>query len=80
MRDGAAPLEIVDADGVARQIDLDRKSARALYKEAYRKAQDAGFQFASVQLEPQQKLIEIVRSSRALALEGVGGDEDADDS
>lgn len=80
VRDGPAPLEIVDADGGVRPIELDRASARALYEEAYEKAKRAGFQFESLTLKPQPKLIEIVRKSRELALASAGGDEDADEA
>jgi CRISPR-associated protein Csb1 len=79
VRDGAAPLEIVDADGVPRPIALDRETARALYQEAYDHACAVGFSFASLTLEPQPKLIEIVRRSRELALAGAGGGDDAED-
>ncbi|TVQ52767.1 MAG: type I-U CRISPR-associated protein Cas7 [Rhodobacteraceae bacterium] len=79
VREGAAPLEIVDADGVPRLVALDREAARKLYREAYDRACAAGFAFASLTLEPQEKLIEIVRRSRELALAGAGGGDDADD-
>ena len=78
--DGAAPLELVRADGATESIELDRKQARALYEEAHAQAVSAGFQFQSITLKPQPKLVEIVRRSRELALEGSGGDEDDGDS
>lgn len=72
--DGSAPLELVRADGATGAFDLDRKAARALYREAYARAESAGFNFRSLMLEPQDKLVRIVRSSRELALQGEGGD------
>lgn len=72
--DGSAPLELVRADGAAGAFELDREAARALYREAYARAESAGFNFRSLMLEPQDKLVRIVRSSRELALQGEGGD------
>ena len=77
--DGSAPLELVRADGSTETVDLDRKQARALYSDIYARAEAAGFRFESVVLTPQDKLVEIVRRSRELALEGAGGEE-SDDS
>lgn len=74
--DGAAPLEIVHADGTTKTIELDRAEARELYLEAYRSAEKADFDFRSLTLTPQPKLVEIVRRSRELALEGAGRDEE----
>ena len=75
---GDAPLELVHADGSATVLELDRVSARALYREAYGEAEKAGFKFRSLTLEPQEKLVEIVRRSRELALEGEGGEDEND--
>ena len=77
--DGLAPLELVRADGSTETVDLDRDEARALYTEMYARAESAGFRFESIALTPQDKLVEIVRRSRELALEGAGGEE-SDDS
>ena len=66
-------------DGSTEAVDLDRERARALYRDAYAGAESAGFRFESIVLTPQDKLVEIVRRSRELALEGAGGEE-ADDS
>lgn len=74
--DGAAPLEVVHADGTTETIELDRAEARELYLESYRNAEKAGFGFRSLTLTPQPKLVEIVRRSRELALEGAGRDEE----
>ena len=77
--DGAAPLELVHADGSTAPLELDRAEARTLYREAYAQAEVAGFEFRSLTLEPQEKLVEIVRRSRQLALEGQGGESEDDD-
>lgn len=77
--DGYAPLELVRADGSTETVDLHRDEARALYTETYARAESAGFRFESIVLTPQDKLVEIVRRSRELALEGAGGEE-SDDS
>ena len=74
--EGPAPLELVSWDGSSTAVDFDRASARALYREAYRQAEDAGFAFRSLTLKPQDKLVEIVRRSKQLALEGEGGDDE----
>ena len=73
--DGQAFLEIVHADGSAESVEIDRTGARELYREAYVGAQAAGFEFRSLTLKPQSKLIEIVRRSRELALVGDGRDD-----
>ena len=74
--DGPAPLELVQADGQTVVVNLDtREQARTLYHEAYARAESAGFRFRSITLKPQEKLVEIVRRSRELALEGKGGEE-----
>ncbi len=77
--DGTAPLELVRTDGSTTPLELDRAAARTLYREAYAQAEAAGFQFRSLTLKPQDKLIEIIRRSRQLALEGQGGEDESDD-
>ena len=77
--DGDAPLELVHADGSTAPLELDRAAARALHREAWAQAEAAGFRFRSLTLEPQDKLVEIVRRSRQLALEGRGGESEGDD-
>lgn len=74
--DGDAPLELVHPDGSTTRLELDRATVRALYREAHAGAEEAGFQFRSLTLKPQEKLVEIVRRSRELALEGEGGESD----
>ena len=71
---GGAPFERVHADGSTTPFELDRTAARALYREAYTVAEEAGFRFRSLTLEPQAKLVEIVRRSRELTLEGKGAE------
>ena len=73
--DGEAPLEVVRADGSTAPLEIDRAAARALYREAYVQAEAVDFQFRSLRLTPQDKLVEIVRRSRQLALEGQGGEQ-----
>lgn len=79
--DGATPLELVHANGTTETVQLDRKLARALYREAFNTARDEaiGFNLLDVPLAltPQPKLVEIVRRSQELALSGAG--EGADD-
>ena len=75
--EGVAPLELVHWDGSSTAVDFDRDSAPVLYREAYRQAEAAGFAFRSLTLTPQDKLVEIVRKSRELALEGEGGDDES---
>ena len=77
--DGPAPLELVRADGSTEAVELDRDRAGKLYGDAYARAESAGFQFKSISLKPQDKLVEIVEHSQKLALEGAGGEE-SDDS
>ena len=75
--DGSGALELVRADGEAVSVALDRQLARQLYRNAYAEAEAAGFGFRSLTLKPQDKLVEIVRRSRQLALEGEGGEDGA---
>ena len=74
--DGPTPLELVHSDGSTEPIELDRDAARSLYRAAYSEAEAAGFEFKSLTLKPQDKLVEVVRRSRELAMEGAGGDND----
>ena len=74
--DGTAPFELVHADGSSEPLELDPASARALYRDSYIRAEAAGFRFKSLVLKPQNKLIEIVRRSRDLALGGEGGEDE----
>lgn len=73
--EGAAPLQLVRPDGSEGVFEFDRPAARALYRDAYAQAEAASFAFHSLTLKPQDKLVEIVRRSRELALEGKGGED-----
>ena len=75
--DGAAPLELVRWDGSTEAVELDRDSTRSLYQKAYWRAENSGFDFRPLSLKPQEKLVEIVRRSRELALEGSGGEDES---
>ena len=77
--EGAAPLELVHADGSTTLLELDRPASHALYREAYTQAEEVGFRFRSLTLKPQDKLVKIVRRSRQLALEGQGGESEDDE-
>ena len=67
--DGAAPMERVHVDGTTDPVSLDPEALRQRYDDAYDRAVAAGFDFRSLRLTPQPKLVEIVRRSRELALE-----------
>ena len=75
--DGDSSLELVQADGATRDCPMDRDGTLALYNEARANAERQGFAFQSLMLRPQDKLVEIIRQSRDLALAdaGDGGDE-----
>ena len=76
--DGRTPMELVHADGSTEAVDMDLEATRSLHEKAHAEAAAAGFGFRSLTLRPQPKLVEIVRLSRELALEGAGGEEDDD--
>lgn len=77
--EGAAPLELVAADGGATEVALSLADARALHEAAYDAAIVAGFALAAepVVLTPAPKLLHIVRESQARALADEGGEADA---
>ena len=62
--DGVAALELVHADGSKQPVEVSCREARDLYCEAYEAAEQAGIAFSSITLQPQPKLVEIVRRSR----------------
>lgn len=72
-----AALETVHPDGSTTPELIDSSTARTLYKEAFQAAKMAGLKMADepVLLKPQGKLVEIVRKSQHLALEGQGGED-----
>jgi CRISPR-associated protein Csb1 len=76
--DGRAPLELVHADGAVDRLEIDRPTARRLYKDAFDAARALGFNLSGepIRLVPQDKLVGIVRHSQRLALEGEGGEAD----
>lgn len=74
--DGKAPPQIVHPDGTTSETELNLEQTRTLYAEAYRAAQQAGFQLGTILLTPEKKLVTIVRESQRLALEGEGGEEE----
>jgi CRISPR-associated protein Csb1 len=76
--DGLAPLELIGFDGLTTTIDLDADGAAALHEQAFDAAVQAGFTLdpAPVILQPQAKLVELVRRSQDKAL----NDEAAPDS
>lgn len=78
--EGKAPLELVHADGSTETVAIDRGAARSLYAAAYDAARDAGLDLARepIRLLPQDKLVEIVRRSQRLALEGEGGESEGE--
>ena len=73
--EGSAPVELVHADGSTTALQLAPDDLRQRYDSAFGRAVDVGFEFDWLRLTPQPKLVEIVQSSRELALEGAGGDE-----
>lgn len=77
--EGTASLELVRWDGQTAMVGVDLDLARQLYRQAYQEAEDAGFKFRSLTLQPQDKLVEIIRQSRELALRGKGEEEDDND-
>ncbi len=72
--EGRSDFEVVHADGATEPVTLDLAGAHDLYREAFAGGEAAGFSFRSLTLTPQEKLVAIVRQSRALALAGRGSD------
>ena len=68
--DGDGPLELVHTDGTAEPIMLNVNEARALYRNAYERAEAVGFTFQNLHMQPQAKLVELVRRNREQALSG----------
>ncbi len=75
--DGLAPLEIVSFDGSVREITLDPDEAAALCEAAFDEAVSAGFDLnpEPVILEPQDKLVKLVRLAQEKALSDEGGED-----
>jgi CRISPR-associated protein Csb1 len=76
--EGKSTLETVAPDGGCHDMAFDVASARNLYADAFAAVKSAGFNLAEapLRLKPQDKLVEIVRQSQKLALEGEGGEDD----
>lgn len=79
--EGAAPFEVVKPDGRSEPIAVTREQARRLYEEAFAGAKEAGLALAEapIRLEPQDKLVAIVKKSQELALAGSGGEAEAEE-
>ena len=79
--EGRASWELVYADGTTTPIEIDVEGARALYSTALRKVVDTGFSMnlRPIRLEPQPKLVDIIRKSQERALAGEGGEEAEDE-
>lgn len=78
--DGPAPLELVAFDGSTETLDLSPDAARELHEAAFDAALKAGLELKAdpIRLEPQKKLVEIVRRSQEKALADEGGETDAE--
>ena len=76
--EGCTPFELVHANGNVDHVEIERGAARALYAASLDATRKAGFNVAAepIRLTPQNKLVEIVRRSQTLALEGEGGEAD----
>ena len=76
--DGKTLLELVHPDGTTKDIEINKKMAHELYKEAFEAAKKFDFKLSAepLRLTPQAKLVEIVRQSQNLALSGEGGEEE----
>ncbi len=79
--EGRASWELVHADGTTAPFEIDVEGARALYSAALRRVTDAGFSMnlRPIRLEPQPKLVDIIRQSQERALAGEGGEEGEDE-
>lgn len=79
--EGDAPFQLIAFNGKATNIALSVEAARALHEEAFEKAKKAGFERLNsdpVKLQPQDKLLEIIRRSQEKAMADEGGEaEDA---
>lgn len=75
-----ATLEIVKSDGSREPADLSGDAAVALLKSAAGRAAELGVRWsaADLVLEPQPKLVELVRQSRELAMKGAADAEQAE--
>ncbi|RMF40104.1 MAG: type I-U CRISPR-associated protein Cas7 [Alphaproteobacteria bacterium] len=77
---GLAPIEIVAFDGTTQETAIDPEAAIALHEAAFDAARAAGFALdpEPITLEPQEKLVELVRLSQQKALADEGGEADGE--
>jgi CRISPR-associated protein Csb1 len=75
--EGATSLQLIRFDGGRDDVPVDYDAAIKLYHEAVEAARLAGFKLdkAPLLLVPQEKLVNLVKQSRELALAGKGGEE-----
>ncbi len=76
--EGEAPIELVAFDGTSKAVALDLVAARALHNDAFAAAQAAGFALdgTPVTLQPQEKLVHIVKASQQKALADEAGPDE----
>ena len=75
VREAPAPWQLLDGDGNARSLEMDRAGARALYVEAWTQA-CAHFPMQGVtELQAQPKLIGLIQRNRDLDFADDDGDE-----
>lgn len=72
----SAPFELVHPDGSYDALQIDHESALELYGQAYSNADSVGFEFQSLSLTPQDKLVKIIQESQKRAIEGHDDDDD----
>ena len=63
VREGERRWEVVTMSGGTSWIAFERSTAHALYEEAYAKCRALRFNFRWLELRPQSKLVELIRSS-----------------
>lgn len=80
--EGRASFELVHADGSVEPVGIDRTAAHAVYAASFEAARKAGFKFPDepIKLTPQAKLVQIVKESQKLALQGEGGEAEEGNS
>jgi CRISPR-associated protein Csb1 len=78
--DGRQQLQIVHPDGTTSDVEMNLATARKLYQRAVDRAVEVGFSIPTspLVLQPQNKLVEIVRRSQELALAGAGTEGEGD--
>lgn len=78
--DGRQPLQVVHPDGSTSDVEINLTTARKLYQRAADRAVEVGFNIPNTPLvlQPQNKLVEIVRRSQELALAGAASEGEGD--